>query len=116
MAVPAGERRVVSVLLADIADSTTIGERLGHERSKFLFDEVVRLLAGEVKRFGGTVAQFTGDGLFALFGVPSAHDDDAERSVRAARAMHAALQGYAADLAQAYGVELAARIGVNTGP
>jgi class 3 adenylate cyclase len=111
-----GERRIVSTLLVDIADSTEIGEQLGPERSKFLFDEVVRLLAAEVKRFGGSVAQFTGDGLYALFGVPAAHDDDAERSVRAARAMQAALEGYAADLAEAYGVKLAARIGVNTGP
>jgi len=111
-----GERRVVSVLLVDIAGSTEIGERLGPERSKFLFDEVVRLLAAEVKRFGGTVAQLTGDGLYALFGVPNAHDDDAERTVRAAQAMQSALEGYAADLAEAYGVELVARIGVNTGP
>jgi ABC-type transport system substrate-binding protein/class 3 adenylate cyclase len=116
MAVPAGERRVVSVLLADIADSTAIGERLGPERSKFLFDEVTRLLAAEVKRFGGTVAQLTGDGLYALFGVPHAHDDDAERAVRAALAMQDALAGYAADVAEAYGVELAGRVGVNTGP
>src|SRR5215475_10093488 len=98
MSVPDGERRVVSVLLADIADSTTIGERLGPERSKFLFDEVIRLLVAEVKRFGGTVAQFTGDGLFALFGVPAAHDDDAERAVRAALAMQAALAAYGDDV------------------
>src|SRR4051794_5893218 len=111
-----GERRIVSVLLADIADSTTIGERLGPERSKFLFDEVTRLLVGEVKRFGGTVAQFTGDGLYALFGVPSAHDDDAERAVRAALAMQAALGAYAQDVGEAYGVDLAGRVGVNTGP
>jgi class 3 adenylate cyclase len=62
MATPAGERRVVSVLLADIAGSTTIADQLGVERSKFLFDEVVRLIAGEIKRFGGTVAQLSGDG------------------------------------------------------
>src|ERR1041385_2782893 len=98
MAVPSGERRIVSVLLADIADSTTIGERLGPERSKFLFDEVTRLLSGEVKRFGGTVAQLTGDGLYALFGVPHAHDDDAERAVRAALAIHDALAGYGRDV------------------
>jgi ABC-type transport system substrate-binding protein/class 3 adenylate cyclase len=116
MAAPVGERRVVSVLLADIADSTAIGERLGPERSKFLFDEVTRLLAREVKRFGGTVAQLTGDGLYALFGVPHAHDDDAERAVRAALAMQIALAGYAKDVEAGYGVELAGRIGVNTGP
>jgi ABC-type transport system substrate-binding protein/class 3 adenylate cyclase len=116
MAVPVGERRIVSVLLADIADSTAIGERLGPERSKFLFDEVTRLLSGEVKRFGGTIAQLTGDGLYALFGVPHAHDDDAERAVRAALAMQAVLAGYAKDVEEAYGVELAGRVGVNTGP
>jgi class 3 adenylate cyclase len=116
MPVHEGERRVVSVLLADIADSTAIGERLGPERSKFLFDEIIRLLVAEVKRFGGTVAQFTGDGLYALFGVPTAHDDDAERAVRAALAMQSALDGYGKDVAEAYGLELTGRVGVNTGP
>src|SRR3954463_7016223 len=111
-----GERRIVSVLLADIADSTAIGERLGPERSKFLFDEVTRLLATEVKRFGGTVAQLTGDGLYALFGVPHAHDDDAERAVRSALAMQVALAGYAKEVQAGYGVELAGRVGLNTGP
>lgn len=116
MAASPGERRIVSVVLVDIAGSTAIGERLGPERSKFLFDEVVRLLASEVKRFGGVVAQFTGDGLYALFGAPSAHEDDAERAVRAALGMHAVLAGYAKDIAEAYGVEVAARVAVNTGP
>jgi class 3 adenylate cyclase len=116
MTTPAGERRVVSVMLADIAGSTTIAEQLGAERSKFLFDEVVRLIAADVKRFGGTVAQLTGDGLYALFGVPSAHEDDAERAVRAALGIHEALAGYARDVGEAYEIELAARIGINTGP
>src|ERR671930_755735 len=116
MSGPEGERRIVSVVVADIADSTAIGERLGPERSKFLFDEVALLLAAEVKRFGGTVAQLTGDGLYALFGAPSAHEDDAERAVRAALGMQSALGGYGRDVAEAYGVELAARVGVNTGP
>src|SRR5947209_17226299 len=116
MATPAGERRVVSVLLADIAASTAIAEQLGAERSKFLFDEVVRLIAAEIKRFGGTVAQLTGDGLYALFGVPSAHEDDAERAVRAALAVQEALAEYAREVREGYGIELAARIGVNTGP
>jgi class 3 adenylate cyclase len=98
MATPAGERRVVSVLLADIVGSTTIAEELGAERSKFLFDEVVRLFAQDVKRFGGTVAQLTGDGLYALFGVPNAHEDDAERAVRAALRIHEALAGYATEV------------------
>src|SRR5438094_4018522 len=113
MAGAEGERRIVSVLLADIADSTTIGERLGPERSKFLFDEVIRLIAGEAKRFGGTVAQLTGDGLYALFGVPAAHDDDAERAARAALAVRAALAAYAGDVRDAYEIELTTRVGIN---
>src|SRR5437773_6837888 len=116
MSEPAGERRIVTVLMADVAGSTTIGERLGPERSKFLFDEVVRLIAAEVKRYGGTVAQLTGDGLYALFGAPTAHEDDAERAVRAALAVQQALSGYGRDVAEAYGIELGARVGVNTGP
>src|SRR4029453_16645059 len=98
MASSAGERRIVSVLFVDVASSTAIAEALGAERSKFLFDEVMRLLASEVKRFGGIVAQLTGDGLYALFGVPNAHEDDAERAVRAALAMQAALSGYGRDV------------------
>ena len=68
MSITAGERRIVSVLVADIAGSPAIGEQLGPERSKFLFDEIVRLLEEEVERFGGTIAQLTGDGALALFG------------------------------------------------
>ncbi|HEX9416503.1 MAG TPA: ABC transporter substrate-binding protein [Gaiellaceae bacterium] len=116
MSVTAGERRIVSVLVADVAASTSIAEQLGPERSKFLFDEVVRLMREEVERFGGTVAQLTGDGILALFGVPIAHDDDSERAVRAALAIREALDVYAADVASAYGFELRARVAVNTGP
>jgi ABC-type transport system substrate-binding protein/class 3 adenylate cyclase len=116
MGLTTGERRIVSVFVVDIADSTDIGERLGPERSKFLFDEVVRLMRDEVERFGGTVAQLTGDGLYALFGAPAAHEDDAERAVRAGLAVHAVLQRYAHEAEEAYGVTLAARVAVNTGP
>ena len=116
MSVTAGERRVVSALVADVAGSTAIGERLGPERSKFLFDEVVRLMREEVERFGGTIAQLTGDGVLALFGAPVAHEDDAARAVRAALALHESLARYAAEVGPAYGIELAARVAVNTGP
>src|SRR3989442_230999 len=116
MSVTAGGRRVVSALVADVAGSTAIAEKLGPERSKFLFDDVVRLMREEVERFGGTVAQLTGDGILALFGAPIAHEDDSERAVRAALAIREALDGYGADVAPAYGVELRARVAVNTGP
>jgi ABC-type transport system substrate-binding protein/class 3 adenylate cyclase len=116
MTVPAGERRVVSVLVADVAGSTTIAEQLGPERSKYLFDEVVALMREEVERFGGTVAQLTGDGVLALFGAPTAHEDDSERAVRAALALREALGRYGAEVGPAYGIELGARVAVNTGP
>ncbi len=116
MSVTAGELRIVSVLVADVADSTSIAEKLGPERSKFLFDDVVGLMREEVERFGGTVAQLTGDGVLALFGAPTAHEDDAARAVRAALALHESLARYAAEVAPAYGIELRARVAVNTGP
>ena len=113
---PSAERRNVAILIADVADSTAIGERLGPERSKFLFDEVTRLMREEVERFGGTVAQLTGDGLFAVFGAPVAYEDDSERAVRAARAIQAALAGYGREVEDAYEIRLAGRVAVNTGP
>src|SRR5829696_8871846 len=116
MSVAAGERRIVSVLIADVADSTPIGEKLGPERSKFLFDEVVRLMREEVERFGGGVAQLTGDGVLALFGAPVAHEDDSERAVRAAFAIQEAVGRYGAEVAPAYGLDLRVRVAVNTGP
>ena len=111
-----GERRVVAVLMADIAGSTAIGETLGPERSKFLFDEVMRLMAAEVERYGGTVAQVAGDGLLALFGAPVAHDDDSERAVRAGLGIQRALARYGTDVREAYGIEIQARIALNPGP
>jgi ABC-type transport system substrate-binding protein/class 3 adenylate cyclase len=115
MAVATGERRIVSVLVADIAGSTTIAEKLGAERAKFLFDEVIRLMTEQVERYDGTVAQLTGDGLIALFGAPVAHEDDSERAVRAGLAIQRALGQYAQEVKAAYDVDLAVRIGVNTG-
>ncbi len=116
MAVSVGERRIVTVLFVDVADSTGIGERLGAERSAFLFDEVLRLMTAQVERYDGTVAQLLGDGLLALFGAPLAHEDDSERAVRAGLAIQRALAQYATEVEAAYGVKLAARVGLNTGP
>src|SRR4051812_44069793 len=116
MAVIDGERRVVAVLMADVAGSTAIGERLGPERSKFLFDEVMRLMTAEIERYDGTVAQLLGDGLLAVFGAPVAHEDDSERAVRAGLAIQRALERYGADVREAYDIDIRARIAVNTGP
>src|SRR3954469_20065539 len=116
MAVAAGERRIVTVLFADIVGSTSIAERLGAERSKFLVDEVMRVMSAEIERFDGTVAGFAGDELYAVFGAPRSHEDDSERAVRSALAIQRALDRYAAEVREAYGIALAARIAINTGP
>src|SRR5918999_1211823 len=115
VATTTGERRIVSVLVADVAGSTAIAEQLGPERSKFLFDEIIRLMTEQVQRYDGTVAQLTGDGLIALFGAPTSHEDDSERAVRAGLAIQRALAQYAQDVEAAYGIKIAARVGVNTG-
>jgi ABC-type oligopeptide transport system substrate-binding subunit/class 3 adenylate cyclase len=116
MAVMAGERRIVTVLFADIVGSTSIAERLGAERAKLFMDEVMRLMSEQVTRYEGTVAQFVGDELYAVFGAPIAHEDDSERAVRAALTIQRAVAEYADDAREAYGVDLAVRISINTGP
>ena len=104
------------MLFADVVGSTAIGAQLGPERSKFLFDEIVALIAQEIRRFDGTVAQLTGDGVFALFGAPVGHEDDAERAVRAALAIQTAIAAYGEELRSGYGIDLGVRVAVNTGP
>jgi ABC-type transport system substrate-binding protein/class 3 adenylate cyclase len=116
MAVVAGERRIVTVLFADVVGSTVISERLGPERFSLLMDEVMRVMTAEVERFEGTVVQFIGDELYAVFGAPLSHEDDSERAVRAALSIQRALDRYADDVRDAYSVDLAVRIAINTGP
>jgi ABC-type transport system substrate-binding protein/class 3 adenylate cyclase len=109
------QKRLLAVLLADAAGSTAIAETLGSERSKFLFDEVNRLVAAAVERYGGTVAQLLGDGVLALFGAPTSHEDDAERAVLAALDAERAVSAYASDVEEAYGIRLGLRIAVEMG-
>jgi len=111
-----GERRIVSVLIADVVNSTGIGERLGPERTKFLMDEVQRIMTAQIRRYDGTVVQRVGDEIFAVFGAPVAHEDDSERAVRAALSLQRAIARYAEEVGDAYGVDLAVRVGVHTGP
>jgi ABC-type transport system substrate-binding protein/class 3 adenylate cyclase len=111
-----GTQRIVTVLFADVVGSTAIGEQLGPERSKFLFDEIVSLIGAEVRRFDGTVAQLLGDGLFAVFGAPVGHEDDAERAVRAALSIQTAIAAYGEELRSGYGIDLVVRVSLNTGP
>lgn len=111
LGVPTEERRVVSVLFADLVGFTGLSERLDPEQVKHLVDGAFERLVQDVVSFGGRVDKIVGDAIVALFGAPLAHEDDAERAVRAALRMQESLADFAAET----GVEVRMRVGVNTG-
>src|SRR5215210_1648161 len=113
--VPAEERRQVTVLFADLSGYTAVAEQMDPEAVKSMVDRCLRRLGEEVVRFGGTVDKYIGDNVMALFGAPVAHEDDAERAVRAALGMQAAMEELNVEAQEAYGVSFALRVGVNTG-
>ena len=78
------ERRVVTAMFADLVGSTALAESLGPEDAKLIVNDAVARVIGAVEAFGGTVKDLAGDGVLALFGAPTAHEDDPERAVRAA--------------------------------
>jgi class 3 adenylate cyclase len=109
------ERKLVTVLFADLTGSTTLGEQLDPERLRVLLAEYFAAMAAVIDAWGGTVEKFVGDAVMAVFGIPVMHEDDAERALRAALDMQARLDVMNPDLAGRHGVELAMRVGVNTG-
>ena len=94
---------------------TRLSERLDPEEVHTLMDRCFHILLEGVHRFEGTVNQFTGDGIMALFGAPIAHEDHPRRAVQAALEMQAALSAYGQELYRQQGIDLKLRIGVNTG-
>ena len=110
-----GERKLVTVLFADVAGSTALAERLDPEEMHDIIDRCFRLLVEPVHYYEGTVNQFTGDGIMALFGAPIAHEDAPERAVRAGLEMQAAVRQFAATL-EHRGIDFQIRIGIHTGP
>src|SRR5436305_10786782 len=101
------ERKVVTVLFADLVGFTSRAERMDPEDVRALLAPYHERLRSELERFGGTVEKFIGDAVMALFGAPVAHEDDAERAVRAALAIR--------DWIAEEGEHLQVRVGVNTG-
>src|SRR5262250_3216201 len=110
-----GERKQVTVLFCDIVDSSRLAERLDPEAMHEVMDRALRLMAEAVHRYEGTINQFLGDGMMALFGAPIAHEDHAQRAVRAALAIQHDIAALRADVARMHSVEFRLRIGVNTG-
>lgn len=105
------ERRVVTILFADLVGFTGLSESLDPEQVKHLIDAAFQRLVHDVVTFGGRVDKIVGDAIVALFGAPIAHEDDAERAVRAALRMQSTL----AHFAEEHGESIRMRIGVNTG-
>src|SRR5918994_4602908 len=110
-----GERKFVTVLFADVVDSTGMGERLDPEQVIEIMNGAFAFLNVAVARYDGTVARLMGDAVLAFFGAPVAHEDDAERAVRAGLEIQEAARGYAEAVRRNYGVEFAIRVGINTG-
>jgi class 3 adenylate cyclase/tetratricopeptide (TPR) repeat protein len=109
------ERRIVTVLFADLAEFTTLAESMDPEDLRAVVTRFYNLVAGEVARFGGTVEKYVGDAALAIFGLPELHEDDAERAVRAALAAQQALTRLNDDLGREGVSPLGMRIGINTG-
>jgi class 3 adenylate cyclase/tetratricopeptide (TPR) repeat protein len=111
----AGERKQVTVLFADVSGFTSISERLDPEDVHALINRAFELMLAEIHRYEGTVNQFLGDGLMALFGAPLAHEDHAQRAAHAALAMQAALARYREELVRRRAIDFRVRMGLNTG-
>jgi class 3 adenylate cyclase len=110
------ERRVVTALAADLAGSTAIAEYLDPEETRLVVGEAVSRMVHAVEEFGGTVKDLAGDGILALFGAPTAHEDDAERALRAALRIVEHVREFSRDVERSFGVDsLAVRVGVDTG-
>ena len=111
-----GERKLVTVMFADVADYTAIAEMLDPEEVHQIIDGCFRILMNEIHRYEGTINQFTGDGVMAIFGAPVAHEDHAQRACYASLAIQKALLGYADKLNKEHGIQFKMRIGLNSGP
>ena len=114
-AAPSGERRQVTALFADMVGFTAISERLGEEGTFALIQPIYELMARAVREQGGSVKDFTGDGIMALFGAPDALEDAPLRACRAGLLIHERLAAAASAIEAKHGVRPQMRIGVNSG-
>ncbi|CAN5703784.1 adenylate/guanylate cyclase domain-containing protein [soil metagenome] len=110
-----GERKVVSVVFADLEASTELATRLDPEDLRAVYQPYFEAMAEEIERYGGTVEKFIGDAIVGVFGAPAAHEDDPVRAVQAAVAMQAKLPELNRRLAPTVGSDLALRAAVHTG-
>jgi class 3 adenylate cyclase/predicted ATPase len=110
-----GERKTVTALFADIKGSTELMEDLDPEEARAIIDPALKLMIDAVHRYDGYVVQSTGDGIFALFGAPVAHEDHPQRALYAALRMQEEMSRHSAKVIADGGTPIEARVGVNTG-
>jgi class 3 adenylate cyclase/tetratricopeptide (TPR) repeat protein len=109
------ERKVATILFADITGSTALGEQLDPERMRRLLTTYFGAMSAVIESWGGRLEKFIGDAIMATFGVPAAREDDPERAMRAALEMLERLESLNAGFSQRHGVTMQIRIGINTG-
>ena len=115
-AIAEGDRRLVTVLFADLVGFTPMAEKLRPEEVRHIMKHVTKLFSDAVERHGGVVIQFRGDGVLALFGVPVERIDDAACAVQTGLDIQRNLQVFSQEMVDKRGLNLCARIGLNTGP
>jgi class 3 adenylate cyclase len=113
--IPDGERKTITALFADIKGSTELMRNLDPEEARAIVDPILRLMIEAVHRYGGYVAKSTGDGIFAMFGAPVAHEDHPQRALHAAIAIQQGLRKHDEGVNNQARARVEARIGVNTG-
>ncbi|HEY8177562.1 MAG TPA: adenylate/guanylate cyclase domain-containing protein [Candidatus Limnocylindria bacterium] len=109
------ERKIVTILFADVTGSTALGDQLDPERLRALLGAYFRTMSTVIEAWGGSVEKFIGDAVMAVFGVPSVREDDASRALHAALEMQQRLVKLNQELARDHNVTLEIRTGVNTG-
>jgi class 3 adenylate cyclase/tetratricopeptide (TPR) repeat protein len=111
-----GERKLVTVLFADVANYTSISEKLDPEEIHQIMDGCFKILMDAIHKYEGTINQFTGDGVMSLFGAPVAHEDHAQRACHSALSIQTFIGNYGEKVKKDYGVDFKLRIGLNSGP
>jgi class 3 adenylate cyclase len=112
---PDGERKTVTALFADIKGSMELMEDLDPEEARAIVDPALNLMIDAVHHYDGYIVQSTGDGIFALFGAPAAHEDHPQRALYAALRMQVEIGRYSGKLRESGNLPIEARVGVNTG-
>jgi class 3 adenylate cyclase len=110
-----GERKLVTVFFADVANYTSMSEKLDPEEVHQIMDGCFKILMDEIHKYEGTINQFTADGVMALFGAPVAHEDHTQRACYAALSVQKAMEEYGGKIKKDTGIDFQMRIGLNSG-